>query len=275
MNNRISVTTIEQCGEKAPLVFRGDVFDAIKKAKQYGYDALEIHVRDAKTFDTAGVKKCLAENGIVISTIVTGQIYVVRKYCLTSPDEQNRKQAMAEMKAYIDIAAELGAKDGVILGWIRGDRPEGDDGTYDRLLSAAIKELAEYAGSKGQRLLVEVINRYEVNTFNTAQELLDFINKYNLENVYIHMDCFHMNIDEADMAESIRICGDKMGYLHMADSNRHYPGAGHTDFIPIIKACKEVGYEGSFSLECIPIPDSDTSAREGFKAIRAMLDAVK
>ena len=77
------------------------------------------------------------------------------------------------------------------------------------------------------------------------------------------MDTFHMNIDEADMPQAIRTAGDKLGYLHVADSNRLYPGAGHLDFAPILAALQEVDYQGTISLECIPEPDSMTAGVRG------------
>ena len=107
--------------------------------------------------------------------------------------------------------------------------------------------------------------------FNTAEETLAFINTYGLSNTYVHLDTFHMNIEEADMAKSIRSCGDKLGYIHFADSNRLYPGAGHIDFAPVMKALAETAYAGSLSVECIPLPDSRTAALMGIKAMRGYM----
>ena len=76
---------------------------------------------------------------------------------MTSPDPENRAGAMAELRDYIDVAARLRATDGVVIGWVKGNRrPEDPD--FDRLLAEQLSELGEYAGQRGQTLLVEVIS---------------------------------------------------------------------------------------------------------------------
>ena len=265
MKNRLSITAIEEGAATAPLVLRGDLITSIKSAASLGYDALEIHIIDAVSFPTGEVRKALQENNICISSIVAGQIFTRRHLCITSSEPENRDAAMAELKAYIDIAAALRAADGIVIGWIKGNHPEGDRQEFDALLAGQLGILADYAADKGQRILIEVINRYETNLFNTAAELKAFIQKWGLQNCYIHLDTFHMNIDEADMAEAVRTAGKDLGYFHIADSNRLAPGLGHIDFYPIFAALEETGYQGSISLECIPQPDSISAAKAAQK----------
>ena len=271
MKNRMAITTIANGKPSAPLVLRGDLEKVIKQASGYGYDALEIHVIDAKAFNIDRVNTLRKEYSVDIASIVTGQIYVRRGFSLTHPDKANRDQAISELKDYIDLAARLDAKDGVVIGWVRGIRPNDDDGAYDQLLSEGLIRIGKYAEAKSQKILLEVINRYEINVFNTASETLDFIVRYNIPNTYVHLDTFHMNIEEADAAESIRLCGNMLGYIHFADSNRLYPGAGHFDFKSVMQAISDTGYTGSLSLECIPLPDSETAAKEGLRNLRSFM----
>ena len=271
MNNRLSITAIEEGAPRAPLVLRGDLTASIKSAAALGYDALEIHIIDASSFPTDQIQAVLQENGICISSIVTGQIFTRRHLCITSPDKENRDAAMAELKDYIDIAAALHAADGIVIGWVKGNHPEGDRSEFDALLASQLGILSDYALAKGQRILIEVINRYETNLFNTAAELKSFIQKWGLQNCYIHLDTFHMNIDEADMAEAIRTAGKYLGYFHIADSNRLAPGYGHIEFEPVFSALKEIGYDGSVSLECIPEPNSADAASKALKFLTRIL----
>lgn len=264
MSNQLAITAITSGAPRAPLVLRGDLVKAVEQAAKWGYNALEIHIIEAADFPLQLMKDALSRYGVKIAAIVTGQIFTRRHRCITSPDPENRAAAMAEVHDYIDIAAELGATDGIVIGWIKGNRPETQQDEFDRLLADQLRELGEYAATKGQRILVEVINRYETNLFTTAAELRSFLDKWDLPNCYIHMDTFHMNIDEADMPQAIRTAGDKLGYVHVADSNRLYPGAGHIDFTSIFDAMHEVGYEGTVSLECIPDPDSLTAGTRSY-----------
>ena len=271
MNNPLAITAIVHAAPEAPLVLRGELPQCIRQAKALGYDAVEIHVIEAPTFPMGEVKAALQETGLHISAIVTGRIFTERGLCITSPDPQNRAAAMAEMRDYIDIAAELQATDGVILGWVKGNR-RADDPEFDRLLAEQLRLLGEYAGSRGQTILIEVINRYETNLFNTAAELREFLTKWQPPHCRIHLDSFHMNIDEADMPAAIETAGDLLGYFHVADSNRLAPGRGHLDFAALFSALERVNYRGTISLECIPGPDGLATGAEGYSYLTEVLN---
>lgn len=271
MNNPLAITAIAAAASDAPLVLRGDLPECIRQAKSLGYDAVEIHVIEAPTFPMQEVKAALRETRLRISSIVTGRIFTERGLCITSTDPENRAAAMAEMHDYIDIAAELNATDGIILGWVKGNRRT-DDPEFDRLLAEQLRILGSYAKTCGQRLLVEVINRYETNLFNTASELREFITHWDLPNCFVHLDTFHMNIEEADMLAAIETAGNLLGYFHVADSNRLTPGKGHLDFAAMFAALERVGYHGTISLECIPRPDSLTTGAEGYSYLANLLN---
>jgi 5-keto-L-gluconate epimerase len=77
--------------------------------------------------------------------------------------------------------------------------------------------------------VLEAINRYETNCLNTADQTLELIKKTGNRSIKVHLDTFHMNIEETNIAESIIRCGASLGHMLFADSNRHYPGAEHID----------------------------------------------
>lgn len=262
MTNPLAITAITAAADTAPLVLRGDLVRCVSQARELGYQAVELHVVDAAGFPTQAVADACRREGIRVSAVVTGRIFTERGRCMTSPDPANRAAAMEELRAYIDVAAQLRATDGVIIGWVKGSRPAEDPG-FDALLAGQLHILGQYAAEKGQRLLIEVINRYETNLFNTAEELVDFLRAWEVPNCFVHLDTFHMNIEEADLAGAIRTAGEKLGYFHVADSNRLTPGRGHIDFAVLFSALKEVHYQGTISLECIPLPDPLSAGAEG------------
>ena len=88
------------------------------------------------------------------------------------------------------------------------------------------------------------------------------------DNVGLLLDTFHMNIEEPVMEDSIRACAGRIFHLHVADSNRWYPGAGHLDFKSILEALFATGYQGFVSGEFMPLPDADTSAERGIAYLR-------
>ena len=80
--------------------------------------------------------------------------------------------------------------------------------------------------------------------------------------VKLHLDTFHMNIEEKDPAEAIRKAGELLVNVHIADSNRQAVGYGHTDFRAIIRALKDIEYERALALEPLPpVPDPYVAAR--------------
>ena len=120
----------------------------------------------------------------------------------------------------------------------------------------SVREVAKYAEEKGIVLAIEPINRYETFLVNTAEEGLKFMAEVNSPAVKIHLDVFHMNIEEANPTEAIKRCRKFLVNLHIADSNRTAVGDGHIDFKGIMRALKEINYQGPLTLEPIPpVPD--------------------
>ena len=108
--------------------------------------------------------------------------------------------------------------------------------------AAAIAKTAEIAEGSGVELVLEIVNRFETNLLNTAAQGLAFIKETGSDSVRLHLDTFHMNIEEVDPAMAIRLAGDKVGYFHVGESNRGYLGAGVVNFDRIFDALVEIGY---------------------------------
>jgi len=111
-------------------------------------------------------------------------------------------------------------------------------------------------------LLLEPLNRYETNLLNNVADSLDLLRKLRAQNVKLLCDLFHMNLEEANIADALRLTGPKLGHLHFADSNRRAIGFGHTDLAPVAQALRDIGYAGCVSGEVLPLPDSETAAKQ-------------
>ena len=112
------------------------------------------------------------------------------------------------------------------------------------------REIAEpVVGTKGL-VLLEGINRYESPYLNSIKDCKNVIDKLNMKNTGVLADFFHMSIEEADIAESIRYAGDSIKHIHLGDNNRLLPGYGSIDWKKCFAALNEIGYEGFLNLEC-------------------------
>ena len=114
---------------------------------------------------------------------------------------------------------------------------------------AAIGEVAEFAESCGVDLVLELVNRFETNLLNTTAQGLKFIEETGSDHVRLHLDTFHMNIEEASPAAAIRLAGDKLGYFHIGESNRGYLGDGVINFDLIFDALLDIDYERDIVFE--------------------------
>jgi D-psicose/D-tagatose/L-ribulose 3-epimerase len=114
---------------------------------------------------------------------------------------------------------------------------------------AAIAKTAELAKQAGVDLVLEVVNRFETNLLNTTAQGLKFIESTGSDAVTLHLDTFHMNIEEASPAAAIRMAGDKIGYFHIGESNRGYLGDGVIDFDLIFDALLDIDYKRDITFE--------------------------
>jgi D-psicose/D-tagatose/L-ribulose 3-epimerase len=114
---------------------------------------------------------------------------------------------------------------------------------------AAIAKTAEIAKEAGVDLVLEIVNRFETNLLNTAAQGLDFIRATGSDHVKLHLDTFHMNIEEANPAAAIRLAGDRIGYFHIGESNRGYLGDGVVNFDLAFDALLDIGYDRDITFE--------------------------
>jgi sugar phosphate isomerase/epimerase len=257
-----------------PTVFEGVAYKGewerhAAKMARLGYNGVELAVRDPHLLDITYLQNVLSSLGLEVPAIGTGQAYVEEGLSFTDPDEAVRRHAIERVKAHIDFARPLRAQ--VIIGLIRGRAQEGisREQTMDWLVDA-LAECAQYA-APDVRLVVEPINRYETNLVNTVAEGLELIQAVGAHHVGLLFDTFHANIEEVSIEGAIRLAGRNLFHVHVADSNRWYPGAGHIDFASVIAALREIGYEGYLSLEVMPKPDADTCAQRAIALLRDLL----
>ena len=114
---------------------------------------------------------------------------------------------------------------------------------------ATIARTADIAREAGVDLVLEVVNRFETNLLNTTAQGLKFIEETGSDHVRLHLDTFHMNIEEANPAAAIRLAGDKIGYFHIGESNRGYLGDGVIDFDNTFDALLDIDYQRDIVFE--------------------------
>jgi len=238
------------------VAYEGELEKQLAFIAELGYQGVELAVRDPASLDVGNLKRLLQGYGLAVPAIGTGQAYIEEGLSLAHPSGEIRTRAIGRIKSHIDLARELGAM--VIIGLIRGE--EGGDEPR-RLFVEALGECASYAAEKGVKLVLEPINRYETKLINTVEEGLAILDEIGSDVVGLLLDTFHANIEEPWVEDSVRKAGGKLFHVHIADSNRRFPGAGHFDFRSFLGSLRAIGYEGFLSAEILPWPDTNEAAR--------------
>jgi len=251
------------------VAFKGDFEANVAKIASWGYDGVELAVRDPKLVNAGQLERVVADCGLMVPAIGTGQAWGEEGLSFTSSDPSVRAAAIERISSHVPLAAHLDAI--VIIGLIRGITPEGQ--THEQsmeYLVEAIQQCAAAADGTSVRFALEPMNRYETDLIHTGADGLELIERVGKPNFGLLLDTFHMNIEDADIEASIRDCGDRIFHFHVADSNRWYPGAGHLDFGGILEELENTGYGGFVSGEFMPLPDADTAAERGIAHLKSL-----
>ena len=266
MRSAITVSLVPET-KAGPFVFSDGLDDAFSKAKELGFDAVEIFPRSASELDVAVVSRLTDRYALRVAAVGTGAGWVVHKLALTHADPAIRRKASDFVKSIIEVAGGWAAP--AIIGSMQGRW----EGTVTRELALeylgdALEELGKHAAGFGVSLLYEPLNRYETNLFNRLGETTAWLRGRGLAHVRILADLFHMNIEEANSAAALREAGALIGHVHFADSNRRAVGMGQTAMEPIIEALRAMKYAGYLSAEVFPLPDPMAAARQTISAFR-------
>ncbi|MDR1800455.1 MAG: sugar phosphate isomerase/epimerase [Lachnospiraceae bacterium] len=261
---KFALSTAFEAPETAPILLKGDICDNLRKAKKLGYQAVEIHLRENAVLDYIKIKEVMKETNVSIAQIITGRLCTEGGLTLVADTADTENAAVVGMKRYIDMASALNAD--IVLGWAKGRLLKGmtERQYYERLAKKLIV-LDEYAIENNVKINIEVLNRYETDVLKTAHETAAFIREYHLDACRVHLDTFHMNIEEIDMTKAIKASKGLLGYFHLADATRWYPGSARLDFESILRTLSEIDYNGFLSVECLPHGNGEETAMKALE----------
>jgi D-psicose/D-tagatose/L-ribulose 3-epimerase len=257
------------------------------KVKGYGYDILELAIEDPRQVDVAKVKAGLREYGL--ETIICGAFGPDRNIC--SADPAIRQNAEDYIRWLIDAAAELGSPTVVgpmysSVGKAHLETAAARQQEWE-LSIERVRAMADYARPLGVRLALETLNRFETDMINTVAQGMEYIAATGADNLGLHLDTFHLHLEEKSSAAAICMAGDRLFHFHACENDRGVPGSGQVRWAEVAQALKEVGYQGpvvieSFTPEVKEIaravciwreiaPSQDAIAEQGLHFLKTLL----
>jgi D-psicose/D-tagatose/L-ribulose 3-epimerase len=254
----------------------------IDRVAQLGLDFIEIPLMGIDDVDPRAIRPRLAEVGIgaVTSTVLTEATDI------SSSDPAARAAGVDYLRRCIEVTAEMGAPQfsGVIYG-AHGKRqlhrPTPEDWNW---AAECLRTVAEHAAQRGVAIGIEPVNRYETPLINTSEQAVRLAEMVGLPNVKVHLDTYHMNIEEKDWAQPVLLAGDRLCHFHLCENDRGIPGTGLVDWEELFEALGGIHYQGYAGLESFvdvsgdmlagtPVwrdlaPSGDVLVREGLAFLR-------
>ena len=259
-----------------------ETLDLIDRCKSLGLDFIEIPLMCLETLDGKTVRERLESVGLDVctSTVLLGDTDI------TSDDPEIRKKGVDYLKACVRATAEIGATNfsGVVYSQHVKQtlqRPTEEAWKYS---AESLREAALCAQECGVVIGLEPVNRYETYLVNTCEQAVRLKEMVGEENIKIHLDTYHMNIEEKSFYEATKLAGKDLIHYHLCENDRGIPGTGLVDWDGIFRALGEIQYQGYAALESFVdctdnmntwvwrqlAPDGDTLVRNGIAFIREL-----
>lgn len=252
------------------------------KLKEMGFDGIELHLNHPESLPMEKIKEKMQDTGMKCTFTAA----LEKKNNPISPDQKIRERGIASLNELVDVVAELKGDvlSGVIYaawGEFTGKMRTKEEWDYCK---KSLFKSAEYAEKKGVVLALEPVNRYETYFLNTAEDTRKLVEEIAHPNVRVHLDTYHLNIEEESFYKAIKTAGDYLYHLHVCENNRGIPGTGHIQWQEIYRALKEINYNRWAIIESfVPAieeiarmtaiwrkvaPSADAIAREGLKFLK-------
>jgi D-psicose/D-tagatose/L-ribulose 3-epimerase len=260
-----------------------DTLDLIDKVKAMGLDFIEIPLMVLETFDPKAISERLKSVDLdaVTSTVLLGDTDI------TNDDPNIRKKGVDYLKSCIKATYDIGATSfsGVIYSQhVKNAVTKPTEQTWS-YSADSLREVAIYAKDMNVTIGLEPVNRYETYLINTCEQALNLREMIGEENVKIHLDTYHMNIEEKSFYDATKLADKNLIHYHLCENDRGIPGTGLVNWDDIFKALSEINYKGYAALESFVdatdnmstwvwrklAPSGDVLLEEGAKFIRKMM----
>ncbi|AXF57538.1 sugar phosphate isomerase/epimerase family protein [Salicibibacter kimchii] len=249
---------------------KGSAKEIIPSLASFGYDGIELLVRDAREANLPYLLKLITEENLKVASFATGPMVADDQLSFSSLDKSYRDEAVKRIIDLIRWAEEFECS--ITIGKLRGqisdEQPrlswEYMRQSFDRVLDAAEKRNVD--------ILIEPQNENHMNNFNRTDETMSFIQKFNHANVGVMLDCVHMEAElrGSNFVQLFHDAGDKLGFIHLTDSDRLMPGDGTYDINAIVNNIRQLPRVPFVSFEIKQQNSSLAVAKKALKRVKSI-----
>jgi D-psicose/D-tagatose/L-ribulose 3-epimerase len=257
------------------------------RVRDFGFDVIELPIENAGDWDPGRARELLDEVGLKATTAAV----MTPERDLVSEDREVIESTLQYVRAAVDMAARAGARTlaGPIYSPVGKTWPmdASERATTVRRLVENLRPVADYAAERGVTLAIEPLNRFETSFMNTAEQVMEVVDRVASPALGVLLDTFHMNIEEHDPAAAIRLCKGHLAHFHACACDRGAPGSDQIPWPKIVAALRDTGYEGPLVIESFTIenqaiaraaaiwrplaPTQDAIATEGLRFLKGVL----
>lgn len=240
---------------------QGDPFETLEYLRHTGYTGVEFLVANPAALDAVMLRRAVAEAGLDMPAVCTGEVYGQDQLSFADPDPLKRAAAIDRMKAAMSLAADYDAA--VNIGRLRGRYVEGvpPHQTLDWIAEALHICTRD---CPGVRVVMEPVNHLYANCLMGTADMLEFVHEANLPDVGIMLDMAHMLVEQENVADSIEAARDYLWHFHVTDSDRLPLGDGQYEVAPILNVLRTIGYDRYVTVETFQIPDAQHAVQASY-----------
>jgi protein FrlC len=226
--------------------------ETIKRIARIGYDGIEIGAAAPHAYPShlnkdrrKAIKKVLDDHGIAVSSMLPAP-GGGPGFNVASPLPEERREAVDQYKQVIELCSDLGGPTVMyIAGWQIYGTPRIQAWDWSR---EALTEISKTAADFDVQIVVEPTPT-DSNLVESCDHAIEMMEQVGAKNVGLMFDTQHAYYRNEVPTDYVYRMGKNLRHIHLSELGRGAPGTGPGDFVGIVLALREIGYEGYLALE--------------------------